>query len=192
MEFSSLRRYTRLKWLIPICSAGVLTAFSLVPADDWQDKVTNALALFGKRFPQEKVYLHLDKDFYASGETIWFKAYVMIQNQPSLTASNLYVELLDKEGNVVMKKHLPAAGAAAAGDFELPETLKTGQYQIRAYTAWMTRSSCSTKTSRSSTRQKRMCFLPGIPLLHATLPCSSSLKAVICCRMPRAWLPLKQ
>lgn len=137
MEFSSLRKYIRLKWVIPVVSAGVLTAFSLLPADDWQDKVTNALAIFGKRFPQEKVYLHFDKDFYASGETIWFKAYVMIQNQPSLTASNLYVELLDKDGTVVMKKRLPVAGAAAAGDFELPETLKTGQYQVRAYTAWM-------------------------------------------------------
>ncbi|SDF71959.1 MG2 domain-containing protein [Chitinophaga filiformis] len=137
MEFSSLKKYSRLKWLIPVLSAGILTAFSLVPADDWQDKITNALALFNKRYPQEKVYLHFDKDFYASGETIWFKAYIMIQNQPSLTASNIYVELLDKDGNVVMKKRLPAAGAAAAGDFELPETLKTGQYQVRAYTAWM-------------------------------------------------------
>lgn len=137
MEFSSIRKYTRLKWIIPICSAGVLTAFSLLPADDWQDKVTNALALFGKRYPQEKVYLHFDKDIYASGETMWFKAYIMLQNQPSLTASILYVELLDKDGNVVTKKRLPAQGAAAAGDFELPETLKSGQYQVRAYTAWM-------------------------------------------------------
>ena len=137
MEFSSLRKYTRLKWIIPICSAGVLTAFSLLPADDWQDKVTNALALFGKRYPQEKVYLHFDKDIYASGETMWFKAYIMLQSQPSLTATILYVELLDKDGNVVTKKRLPAQGAAAAGDFELPENLKSGQYQIRAYTAWM-------------------------------------------------------
>ncbi|MBW8682738.1 MG2 domain-containing protein [Chitinophaga rhizophila] len=137
MEFSSLKRFTRLKWIIPICSAGVLTAFSLLPADDWQDKVTNALALFSKRYPQEKVYLHFDKDIYASGETMWFKAYIMLQNQPSLAAAILYVELLDKDGNVVTKKRLPAQGASAAGDLELPENLKTGHYQIRAYTAWM-------------------------------------------------------
>ncbi|QHS63860.1 MG2 domain-containing protein [Chitinophaga agri] len=137
MEFSSFRKYTRLKWIIPICSAGILTAFSLLPADEWQDKVTNALALFAKRYPQEKVYLHFDKDIYASGETMWFKAYIMLQNQPSLAASIIYVELLDKDGNVVTKKRLPAQGAAAAGDLELPETLKTGHYQIRAYTAWM-------------------------------------------------------
>jgi hypothetical protein len=137
MEFSSLRKYTRLKWIIPICSAGLLTAFSLLPADEWQDKVTNALALFAKRNPQEKVYLHFDKDIYASGETMWFKAYIMLQNQPSLTAAIVYVELLDKDGNVVTKKRLPAQGASAAGDLELPENLKTGHYQVRAYTSWM-------------------------------------------------------
>lgn len=137
MEFSSFRKFARLKWIIPICSAGILTAFSLAPADDWQDKITNALALFGKRYPQEKVYLHVDKDIYASGETLWFKAYIMLQNQPSLTATIVYVELLDKDGTVVLKKRLPAAGAAAAGDFEIPENLRSGQYQLRAYTAWM-------------------------------------------------------
>jgi hypothetical protein len=137
MEFSSFRKYTRLKWLIPICTLGVITAFSLLPADNWQDKVTKALELFGKRFPQEKVYLHVDKDYYATGETIWFKAYILVQNQPALAASNLYVELLDKDGVAVIKKRLPAAGAGAYGDLEIPETLKAGQYQLRAYTSWM-------------------------------------------------------
>lgn len=136
MEYSSLKKYTRLKWLIPILVTGIISAFTF-PPEGWQDRVLKALAAFGKNYPQEKVYLHLDKDYYAAGETIWYKAYVMMQNQPSLTVMDVYVELLDKNGIVVMKKHLPAGGASAAGNFELPETMKPGQYQLRAYTAWM-------------------------------------------------------
>jgi len=68
---------------------------------------------------------------------MWFKAYVLLQGQPSLSATNLYVELVDKSGNVVSKKLISVGGATGAGAFELPENQKPGQYQLRAYTAWM-------------------------------------------------------
>jgi hypothetical protein len=137
MESSRAKKLSRLKWILPVILLGVLTTTAFFPARDWSDKVTQALEQFGKNYPQEKVYLHVDKDYYASGETIWFKAYIMVQGLPSLGASNLYAELLDKNGTVVMKKRLLASGASAAGEFQLPETTKAGQYQIRAYTSWM-------------------------------------------------------
>jgi hypothetical protein len=137
MESSRVKKLSRLKWILPVVILSVLVTSAFFPAMDWPDKVTNALEQFGKNYPQEKVYLHLDKDYYASGETIWFKAYIMVQGLPSLGASNLYAELLDKNGTVVMKKRLLASGASAAGEFQLPETQKAGQYQIRAYTSWM-------------------------------------------------------
>lgn len=93
-----------MKWLLPVCLLGITGALAFYPADEWQDKITQALEQYSKRFPQEKVYLHLDKDYYAAGETMWFKAYVLLQGQPSLSATNLYVELVDKSGNVVSKK----------------------------------------------------------------------------------------
>jgi hypothetical protein len=131
MEFS------RAKKLLPVVILGLLITSAFFPATDWSDKITNALEQFGKNYPQEKVYLHLDKDYYASGETIWFKAYIMVQGLPSLGASNLYAELLDKNGTIIMKKRLLASGASASGEFQLPENQKAGQYQIRAYTSWM-------------------------------------------------------
>lgn len=127
----------KLKWMLPVSLLGIISALAFFPADDWTERVMRALAAYDARFPQEKVYLHVDRDYYAGGETIWFKAYVMLQGQPSLSATNLYVELLDKNGIVVMKKLLPVAGAAAAGNFDLPESTKPGLYQLRAYTAWM-------------------------------------------------------
>jgi hypothetical protein len=46
----------------------------------------------------EKVHLHLDKPYYAAGQTIWFKAYVVdAGNRPSMQSKVLYVELIDSE-----------------------------------------------------------------------------------------------
>ncbi len=127
----------RLKWLLPLCLMGITAALAFYPADEWQDKITQALEQYSKRFPQEKVYLQVDKDYYGAGETIWFKAYVLLQGQPSLSATNLYVELIDKGGNIVQKKLISIGGATGSGAFVVPETMPAGQYQIRAYTAWM-------------------------------------------------------
>jgi hypothetical protein len=137
MAHSTNRKYNRLKWILPACVIGICSVFATLPIDELPEKVMKALEEFAKRNPQEKVYLHTDRDYYSSGETIWFKAYVMMQNAPSLSATNLYVELLDKKGNIAMKKLLPVGGAGASGNFVLPDTLSAGNYQLRAYTAWM-------------------------------------------------------
>ncbi|MFB6454873.1 MG2 domain-containing protein [Chitinophaga sp. Hz27] len=128
-----------MKWKIPIALLiGVISALAFLPAPtDWSDKIVKALEQFGSRYPQEKVYLHMDKDYYASGETIWFRAYITLQGLPSTQATNLYVELLDKNNNIVQKKLFASGGGLSTGNFDLPETQKPGQYQIRAYTAWM-------------------------------------------------------
>src|ERR1700744_2753717 len=50
----------------------------------------------------EKAYLHLDKNFYAPGDTIWFKAYLMAGSIHQLSAiSNvLNVELVNDRDSV--------------------------------------------------------------------------------------------
>ncbi|MFY0255129.1 MG2 domain-containing protein [Chitinophaga sp. 30R24] len=128
-----------LKWMLPaVLLTGVTSALAILPSpNDWSDRIVKALQQFGTRYPAEKVYLHLDKDYYAAGETIWFKGYITLQGMPSTSATNLYVELLDKNNNIVQKKLFAAGGGGAPGNFELPETQKAGVYQLRAYTAWM-------------------------------------------------------
>jgi hypothetical protein len=133
-------RQLRLRWWIPAsaCVVMLVSAFSFLPAaDDWTDRIVEALQAFDSRYPQEKVYLHLDKDYYAAGETIWFKAYITLQGLPDTRATNLYVELVDKNGAIVQKRMFAAGNAGAAGNMDLAETQKPGMYQLRAYTAWM-------------------------------------------------------
>ena len=87
----------------------------------------------------EKVYLHMDKAYYATGETVWFKAYVT--NLGSLLPSEgsvvLYVDIIDPDGNILIHKRLPVNQYGAEGSFDLPEEISSGQYRIRAYTNWM-------------------------------------------------------
>lgn len=127
----------RIYLLTPAISISLLCLFSFLPEGEWPDNITNALQQYASHFPQEKVYLHVDKDYYAAGESIWFKAYLTMQNLPNLTARNLYVELIAKDGSIVAKKMLGVQGGGAPGELVIPGTVKSGQYQLRAYTAWM-------------------------------------------------------
>ncbi|MGF6847202.1 hypothetical protein QFZ51_002437 [Chitinophaga sp. W3I9] len=139
MQSNLKKKRQHLKWIIPaVMLSGVMSALAIqTRPTDWSDRIIKALQTFGSRYPAEKVYLHLDKDYYAAGETIWFKAYLTLQGMPATTATNLYVELLDKNNNIVQKKLFAVGNAGAPGNFDLPETQKAGVYQLRAYTAWM-------------------------------------------------------
>ena len=113
----------------------LILTFSTSPFSDNQTPQLLAKAnLFNMQFPQEKVYLHLDRSSYWASEDIWFKAYLKDSPIPDC---NLYVELLNASGRVIHKKMYWVQGGLAYGDFNLTDTIPTGVYQIRAYTNWM-------------------------------------------------------
>ncbi|RYE19887.1 MAG: TonB-dependent receptor, partial [Sphingobacteriales bacterium] len=87
----------------------------------------------------EKIHLHLDKPFYAIGEDIWFKVYVTVGPDHRLTALSgiLNVELNNDQDSIKQSLKIPLTSGLGWGDFSLPDTLKEGNYRIRAYTNWM-------------------------------------------------------
>lgn len=89
--------------------------------------------------PQEKVHLHLDKPYYAIGDNIWLKAYVVNtqDGRPSNISASLYVELINESDSIKRQLKLPLSGGVTWGDINLPDTLAEGNYRIRAYTQWM-------------------------------------------------------
>jgi hypothetical protein len=87
--------------------------------------------------PTEKVYLQLDKPYYAAGDNIWFKAYVTANNKPSALSGTLNVELIDDRDSVKRHIKLELNNGIAWGDFVLPDTLQAGNYRLLAYTNWM-------------------------------------------------------
>src|ERR1700688_3351836 len=65
--------------------------------------------------PTEKVYIHFDKPYYAVNDTIWFKAYVTIdQHQLSALSKILYIDFTD-EGQSLREMKLKLVNGTANG-----------------------------------------------------------------------------
>jgi hypothetical protein len=128
---------TKMKYLLGIAGVGILLMVAFLPTPPLKDRIEKALDDYLIHFPQEKIYLQMDKDYYASGSTIWFKAYITRDYLPTNLSTILYVELLDKKGKVLQRNKLPVKDGGAWGDFTLSPELRPGDYRIRAYTLWM-------------------------------------------------------
>lgn len=102
------------------------------------EAVVKKLQEFHSRNPQEKLYVQLDKPFYAAGDSIWFKAYLVEASLHSLDSQSqvMYVELLNSANAIVARRILYVNGVSY-GDFALPDTLHEGKYLVRAYTNYM-------------------------------------------------------
>jgi hypothetical protein len=89
--------------------------------------------------PQEKLFVHTDKNFYLAGETIWFKIYAVDASihKPLATSSIAYIEILNKDLKPVVQSKVSMLNGNAVGSVTLPGFLATGNYILRAYTNWM-------------------------------------------------------
>lgn len=107
--------------------------------DDIIKRIAMQLEKWTSDSPQEKVYLHLDKPYYAIGDDIWFKAYVTVgpKHQLSALSGVLNVELINDKDSIKKALKLPLTSGLAWGDFKLTDSLAEGNYRIRAYTNWM-------------------------------------------------------
>ena len=125
-------------------SSFILTLVTFACICSWQSNVYAQRTDIEKRLStapvQEKAYLHLDNNCYFLGDTIWYKAYLVEAGnlRPTADSRILYVELVDPEGHVV-ERHRQYIGRPDAdhGDFALADTLRSGYYELRAYTRWM-------------------------------------------------------
>ena len=124
--------------IVSILSVG-LSSFVVPDNDPIISKIITQLGKWTNDYPIEKVYLQLDKPYYAAGENIWFKAYVTIggRHQLSALSGSLNVELIDENDSVKAWIKLPVVRGTTWGDFKLQDTLPQGNYRIRAYTNWM-------------------------------------------------------
>ena len=90
----------------------------------------------GLSFAQQKesFHLHLDKEIYLPGETIWFKAYTFWDNGPSMISTNLYVGMYDAEGHLIQHKQYPLYDGTCSGDFVIPDSLESKGVVIQLFT----------------------------------------------------------
>lgn len=88
---------------------------------------------------QEKLYVHTDKDFYTAGEIIWFKVYAMdaLSNKPVDVSKVAYLEVLDHNNLPVSRVKIGMNEMGGDGSIQLPISVNSGYYTLRAYTNWM-------------------------------------------------------
>jgi len=86
----------------------------------------------------EKVCLHIDREYYAPGDTIWFKSYLVsgISNKLEVGFKNVFVQLISPTGKVISNRLLMSVYGTSHGDFALGDSLPAGQYTIRAKTKY--------------------------------------------------------
>ncbi len=103
------------------------------------DNIISKLNSFTVAHIPEKVYLQFDKPYYAAGDTIYFKAYVTKgeEHLPSDLSGVLHVDLINTNNQLYQSIKLHLDSGVAWGDFALPDSLRKGNYRVRAYTVWM-------------------------------------------------------
>ena len=134
-KLTSVRRILAPKHLLLL--GCFLVAATLRPAPG--NSIAERLAQYVSTYWQEKVYLHFDKPYYSSGETLWYQSYLVnaVTHRPGGRSSLLYVELLDPNNEVMEQHRLRVEEGVAHNGFVLPDSLPAGNYRVRAYTNWM-------------------------------------------------------
>ena len=88
---------------------------------------------------QEKLFVHTDKPMYMAGEICWFKIYYVdgLFHKPMEVSKLAYVEVLDNANKPVLQAKIALKEGAGNGSLQLPFSLASGNYKLRAYTNWM-------------------------------------------------------
>jgi hypothetical protein len=101
------------------------------------EKITSSVSGHFKKYPREKIFLHTSQNVYLTGQTLWYKAYLMAYGKPSLLSRIIYVRLSDANGKLITQNMLQVKNSTAYGNINLPDSLPAGWYQLQAFTAWM-------------------------------------------------------
>jgi len=89
----------------------------------------------------EKTYLHTNKSYYNTKDTIWFKSYLVngITHKQTNKSNIVFVELISENDSIVYKEKLFVLSNSfgTSGDIIINPKWHSGIYQLRAYTNYM-------------------------------------------------------
>ncbi|GAA3976292.1 Plug domain-containing protein [Pedobacter ginsengiterrae] len=120
----------------------IIALLVTVSTTNAQENVISKLLVYKKLLEKnqvEKIHLHLNQPFYMAYDTVWFKAYVVNANlnRPSNISKNLNIDLVDPSGNIIRQIKNKLSFGLSDGYINLSDSLKSGNYVLRAYTDQM-------------------------------------------------------
>ena len=95
------------------------------------------LNIYEEQFPHEKIHIHFDRTMYNTGESIFYKLYVLSGMEWTSVSKNVYVNWYDNNGNYIKQTAAPLFQSSAKGSFEIPANYKGDFLSVKAYTRWM-------------------------------------------------------
>lgn len=103
------------------------------------DQLTSSFNNYSKKAIQEKVFMHVDRDLYLSGEIMWFKINVVngANHKPIDLSKLAYIEIIDTLQHAVLQTKVSLQNGKGDGSFIIPSTIGSGNFKVRAYTNWM-------------------------------------------------------
>ena len=115
-------------------AGGVHGQESLLSPSKNLQQLADAVASYGRHYPQELVFLHMDNTCYFLGDTIYYKAYVERSDMcaPTNISQVLYADLFNQDGYLVERQTIRLQNGSGEGSFCLPDSLYAGFYEVRA------------------------------------------------------------
>jgi hypothetical protein len=124
--------------LIPLAIISLAASSFLFEPDPIQEKLILNLKQWFNTYPQEKVFIQMNRVQFTAGEQIWFKGWCTFQQKPSFLSRLAYVDIVDEQGKVVDKFMYRIDSLASwHGQIDISRNWKSGNYTLRGYTAWM-------------------------------------------------------
>ena len=124
--------------IILLYSVGMTDAYS---QSDSMSQIGDYILDYYQKVPMEKIHIHTDRFCYASGDTIWFRAYLVdaATNKPCKRSKFIYTELRDDTADTLVVRYKIKSDSTGvfANAIPLPQTLKSGDYTLVSYTRWM-------------------------------------------------------
>ncbi|BDQ11212.1 hypothetical protein [Sediminibacterium sp. TEGAF015] len=100
-------------------------------------QIDSMMSVYAEGFPKEKIHIHFDRPVYNTGDTLFYKVYLLAANEPSMLSKNLYVEWYDTTGTLIKQTVAPLFQSTARGSFEIPAKYSGGFLHVKAFTRWM-------------------------------------------------------
>lgn len=124
---------------------GLVIAALVISAQGQQGNLDSVAKQFIKKIEsgeKDRSIVVTDRSIYRAGERIWFRVFLLrsVSQLISLQSKTLFLDLVDERDHVLTNLFLNAKRTQLAGKIDIPPSLATGFYWLRAYTAEMAKS----------------------------------------------------